>query len=473
LHLDHLGFFIFKLCLRTNALTISKVFLWNYFTEAQRWAVIYRLRVLNQNYFGDMSDFIITKGGRGFVHKALLIVPLAIIIFALVLRQPIVNITGLDRHILSGMHSILVSCVALYSLIYRIKAIYGVKRVSYIDLLVFPSMFVYLVLLIYYMDNLSLAQFAYALTLYIFVPMYIYFCGTPLWKNYRDVIIRILLIIFVFSFVVSVFQYFKIDMPLVFSTDDSVMTKETFYGTVRVNGLFGNFVNYAFISFVVFVFCYIKGVFEKNSVYLFISMIAFTSILMTSTRAYIFMAVAVMLYYAVRRINLKSFFILLIATVFFLTLNVEYIDAFMGVVMSDDKHSQGSNQLRIDQIIMLRDWFDQFTFQGLGAGFLFGPNEYKKQWVTDGYFIMLFLEVGFFIGILTSVLILFVMFSYLIKNYSFISKDAGVTSVSILMLSYIAVSLVNSAHADIPSSIIFTTIVGYALLYKRILVKKP
>lgn len=401
------------------------------------------------------------------MHKTLFAVPLAIIIFALVLRQPIVNITGLDRHILSGMHAILVSCVALYSLIYRVRAIYSVRRVSYIDLLVFPSMFIYLVLLIYYMDNVSVSQFAYALTLYIFVPMYIYFCGTPLWKDYKDVIIRILLSIFVFTFIVSLMQYFKIDMPMVFSTDGSVRTKETFYGTVRVNGMFGNFVNYAFISFVVFVFCYIKGVFEKNSVYLFLSVIAFISILMTSTRAYIFMAVVVMLYYMIRRVNLKLIFSLFVVALFSLLLNVEYLEPLINVVMSSDKHTQDSNQVRVDQLMMISGWFKDFMYEGLGTGFLFGPNQDKKQWVTDGYFIMLYLEVGFVIGVVTSLLIVSVMLSYIIKNFKGVSVDSDITIVAVLMLSFIAVSFINSAHAEIVSSMIFVSIIGKALLYDK------
>lgn len=168
-------------------------------------------------------------------------VGIALLVLFLTWRQPILNVLGVSRHFLSGVHSVIIMVGGVYCLISRFK---NNKNWTHEDWVLIGILVAFLGCL-FSLPKVTLAQAIYGYAYYVFIPLYVYFPYTRLYDRYSSLVLNTVLVIYVLSVIISVFQFFEIDTGSVFATDESVITKYSFFGTVRVNGLVGNFVNYA------------------------------------------------------------------------------------------------------------------------------------------------------------------------------------------------------------------------------------
>lgn len=384
-------------------------------------------------------------------------------------RQPILNILGVERHVLSGAHGLLLVAIGvgvLFSVSMNFGRLEAPRRTMVF--LAWISLILFTVIGIIYARYVSTAQLFYGLIYYAILPAGALIPSTKFWSRNGESIVRLSVYIWVASWIISVFQYFRLDLPEIFKTDMSVAIKETYYGTIRVNGIFGNFVNYAFISYLIYVLALYDYLKNSSKASLMISVAAITAILMTSTRAYIgLMPVATLILLAsVRRIKpvLLGVMVVSAIAVFVYTTFPEQYDALVSILESKDEHTQASNEVRIEQMNKAKIWVKEYVTTGLGMGFLLGPNDHKKLWVTDGLWLMIALEIGVVLAIVH--IIIMGLFAHASLRLSRMREDGARPVIIVIILSYLMVALINSAHGELVSEWICMMILGGALGYR-------
>lgn len=335
-----------------------------------------------------------------FLNKTIFFIGLGVFTF-IFYRQIFINISGLDRHFVSALHIALLSFIGFSGLILAgVKKRIPTTHYLYIAL----SVTIVIFTIIINIHGLSYAQMAVGIFCYIFGALYLYIY--PSFQNfidkYFDALVYAFLLLYGLSVVISLSQFMKIEPFFIFRTDESVKIKDTFFGLTRVNGLYGNFVDYAYLSYIVFVFSCVKLRFEKSILFSLLLCLSLLSIILTSTRAYIFLSIFSGLFFLSERINYRSILPILFLTCLFLSISIvvvnfyysDLINPIFQTLLSSDQHTKNSNQVRIDQFTNSVSWAVEYFWNGLGPGFLLGPNEYKKDYVTDGILFMFLMELG-------------------------------------------------------------------------------
>lgn len=390
-------------------------------------------------------------------------VGIALLVLFLTWRQPILNVLGVSRHFLSGVHSVIIMVGGVYCLISRFK---NNKNWTHEDWVLIGILVAFLGCL-FSLPKVTLAQAIYGYAYYVFIPLYVYFPYTRLYDRYSSLVLNTVLVIYVLSVIISVFQFFEIDTGSVFATDESVITKYSFFGTVRVNGLVGNFVNYACLSYLVFLYALTGSLTKSKKIYWLLMLLSGLAILMTFTRAYIFLAgfTCALIFIRYFKISLILWFSVVIS-VLSLAFS-DFMEPLLGVLMSEDRHTQVSNQVRIEQFQNTVTWLDKYLFLGEGTGFLLGPNEFKKQWVTDGLFYMFIIELGTVMAFIYLCILLVLILPVLKLNI--FSKDLKQSQLLafLFLWSYLAVAFINSAHAEFVTMISTYILVGLYLRQKN------
>lgn len=384
-------------------------------------------------------------------------------------RQPLLNAFEVPRHLFSGLHGLVLTTVALILMVVFLARLPRLDSPRRAFLAVaWTSFFVFALVTLIYGHDLTDAQAFYGFLYYAVLPSAVLIPSTRFWQVNQPELTRVIIYIWCASFLVAVCQYFDIPLPAIFATDDSVIVKETYYGTIRVNGVFGNFVNYAFVSYLVLVVAFDRFLVKGNVQWLILALLGMFAVLMTSTRAYIGLSAFAVVFLMAHRGKIKialSFFVIISAVLAIIAVALpEETDVVRAILFSEDRHTQESNDVRLNQLSMIATWLEQYSLSGLGPGFLLGPNENKKMWVTDGLWLMMVIELGL---ILSGVyMFLFGVQCFAALNLANAQKSNSVPLLRLLILSYLGVCIVNSAHAEIVSHWIFLMILGGAFGYK-------
>lgn len=392
---------------------------------------------------------------------------LVVFISFIFIRQVYVNALGVDRHAISGIHVLLL--VGLSTLI-LLKASYrGGLRYPYHIIFFFILWTSVSFNLIVNISSLSIPQLVVGVFYYYFGVLFFYTYlayGRCLEENIST-LSKIFVGLFLISFFVSLQQFYKIEPFFLFQTDNSVITKETFYGTTRVNGLYGNFVDYAYIAYIAFIYFLFKSLELRSFSYAMLTFLSMASILMTSTRAYIFfifITFFILLIFNLKKNLYKVLYFLFgflpILFLLFLLIEPEIIEPLLNVLLSRDKHTQVSNDVRIEQFMSAITWIEEYFYYGLGPGFLLGPNEFKKQFVTDGIVFMYLMELGTIsLLILLTLLTIFFVRIFIASIIHFHGSILAKMTFFLILVN-VVYSPINSAIA-LPSSFVLTlTIIG-------------
>lgn len=383
-------------------------------------------------------------------------------------RQYYLNLFGLDRIFLSTSHILILYIIGFFSILIS----YNRKFISNENLLFFLLTLVCFFLGYFTGDReITYSQFAVGFFIYSFlIPCYFIY---PAFRNFflknKNTLLIILIILFLQSFFVSLLQFLGTDEFFLFATDSSVSTKKSFSGQVRVNGLYGNFVDYAFLAFVVFLLFWSRLFVKNNKKNLIMAILSFIAICLTLTRLFIFSAVAVVLLTMILQIKKFSFSRLLFFStsgilLFYITQN--YFEGFFGLLISSDAHTQSSNLVRLNQFTSIPSIISEHFFSGTGPGFLLGPNEDKKLFIRDGLFFQIIMELGFVLGSIYILILLRIIIKTLIHSYNNFQKNLFSKVTFFICLGFIFSSTINSYFA-LPTSYLITMFILGAYNYEN------
>lgn len=383
-------------------------------------------------------------------------------LFFIFYRQIFVNAIGVERHIISGFHISLLSLMGIFTIVNGcIKCRVGLPNLMLYILLISIT----IISFAFSYEKLSLPQIAVGLFYYAFGFLFLYFYAAfpEFLEKYKRTVVNTLILIFVISFLVSLQQFLKIEPFFLFQTDDSVITKNTFYGITRVNGLYGNFVDYAYVSYIAFLFFLFNFIERKSLFHFLLLIISISAIFMTSTRAYIFLVPFTIFISFILTINVKKLFeaslyvfalSVLVLGVYSL-LDKEIVEPYENLIFSRDEHTQASNDVRIEQFLAIKNWLVEYFYSGLGPGFLLGPNEFKKQYVTDGILFMFQMELGTLSLLILMPFVATLLLKLLYNSFKYFKVCILAKMTFFLVVSNLLYATINSAIA-LPSSLVLT-----------------
>ena len=390
-------------------------------------------------------------------------------------RQPILNALGVDRALMSGLHALVLT---LFGVIIYFSTITSWPR----SLIKVPVVTIALntvcifLLIAFYVSSLSAAQASVGFLVYAVAPLFfflpLFLCRYPI---FGDAALLCVQLIFLFSALVAIAQFENVQLGAIFATDDSVVTKQTFYGVVRVNGLYGNFVDFACVAFLAAAYfgCRMRKHFDFLC--LTLHLLGVYCVFLTSTRAYIFL-LPVIYFFMLPPLRLKVIVPSLVVVLSVLAVGAAIINAsdafliqaYLDLFLSQDKHTIESNFVRLEQFNKFWEWINEYTFTGVGPGFLLGPNEAKRLYVRDGMFFMLMLELG---AIFAAVLFLSLFIPMVRASFShFLSlgDSVGKRVFLITFISWFVTLPINSAFALPTTACLIFAIFGWGWwIYKR------
>jgi hypothetical protein len=384
-------------------------------------------------------------------------------------RQLYVNLFGIDRATLSAAFVVMMSTAGLLLLVERAKrsspAFYVVDGILAVQLLVSG-----VVVGCYWLaGRVNSAEATYAIYYNGFAPLLLYIGFYLRKKNQRQIEGWLIAasLVFVVMIIAAMLQVFGIDWWL-FRNENWLFIR-TFFGVPRATAGYGTQIDFGLFCFIFFV-CSFYAYFETKSVRsAFIAFLAFAGTVLTFSRMFIFAAVAVFACQFMRpsviaslkrkRVTLATLALsaALIVTLF-QQLNI------IAIFRAEDAITQDSNEGRVLYVQSAAKWLlEDYPYVGSGPGTQNGPNNETKT-IGDFLWLALLIEFGFVSGIIVVLLkialLLIVIRNYLHSQY----RSALATAAFVLSISFLLVSFIDSAFANMVTISIFYLIVG-AFLY--------
>lgn len=391
----------------------------------------------------------------------------------LFLKQIIINMIGGQRHLVSGL-------IVIYTmLIIYLTFIVAIKKISKHNIFYLPLSKVFwlsVVLSVYWLILVLTASGGSLIQKFVsgtYGGFYALIMWSPvvLFSDKDDIKIALKSIEIGTYFVCFVaFMQWALpenSMPVLLKGDESVFLSKTLFGTVRVNGLVGTPIDYAFLMALMLSQYYIAMIETRKKLSVIGFCITLVGLSISASRAFEMIAVITIVILSIRskKIPKVTVFVIFIIVVIFPTIR-EYF--FMPFVV---KHS-GYYLSILAKIEGIKEAIDSFLaspLTGAGVGFQLAPDfgDNSKKLITDGYWWAILIEAGM-VAIALTFTILSKIFG-IINRYANMMKPDRIESSNFanwgLAVIFIGVSgnFVNSSLNNQIMNILFFLIIGLVL----------
>lgn len=332
-----------------------------------------------------------------FSAKALLFC----LIPALFLKQLAINIFGGQRHIIAGLLSVLTLFVVYLTIIkaIRLKTI-GV-RVFHIPLesvlILSLASALYWFILVLLPTGSSFTQRAVSGTYGAFYPLLIW-SPVVLFRDLRDTdfVFKALITGACFVCSIGMVQWFipENNLPWFLKNDDSVFLSQTLFDTLRVNGMIGTPIEFAFLMSILTTYFYEKMINDIRISSVVGFFIAFTGLSMAASRAFLMLTIISILFLSFRYKKVPIF--VLISFLGLLTIYPGLWDYFYLPFIV--KHS-GYFESILSKLSGIQTAIEHFYMSpiiGSGVGYQLAPDfgDSSRKIITDGFWWAILMEAG-------------------------------------------------------------------------------
>lgn len=381
-------------------------------------------------------------------------------------RQIYVNLLHVDRSVLSlAFVSVMIS-ISIWSVWKR--TLTNVSTFLFVDIaLLLQFVFLSLTILTYFCAGVvNATEVSYAVYYHCFAPLLVYtgflFVRETDSQVRQDVVTGAALVYLVMLFA-GCCQVLGIDVWLF--RNEKWYLMPTSFSLFRATGTYGTQIDFGMISFVVFLWFFVKWRNSKSFCSAFMTACAFAGALLSFSRVFILACLLLPICTLLRPKTLgyvirKPRFLVAAALASALCIAVLQQMHVDSILFAQDKYTQESNQARLSYLESTPRWLlASYPLVGVGPGTQNGPNDNTKL-VGDFLWLGLLLEFGLLVGAIVVIFKLTIPALVILAYMQSRHRSPLATSALVLSVMFICVSFLDSAFAHMVTIAIYYIIAG-------------